>query len=118
MKLRGAAADAAFRLLPPRAQRTVHLVCEICDLPMRRAVRALVHDYNGDVDEFRAAAIYNIVKESRKNPPNGWPSKLASDGTNTEIAERAVADRLISGDRQFPAYLADVHFALTGQEKP
>ena len=117
MKLRGAAADAAFRLLPPKTQRTVRMAAELLKVPLRQCVRALVHDYKGDVAAFRTDVIYDLVKAARKNPPKHWPNKLSVEMSYAEIAERVVGDGLISESRDFPRYLQDVHFVITGEEK-
>lgn len=108
--LRGTAADAAYRLLPPVAQRTVTLMAELMEVPVRRAVRALVHDYEGNVEEFRSAVIYGVVKEARAK-------KARANISDAEVAEQVVGEILISEDRRFPEYLEVVHLALTGKER-
>jgi len=115
--LKGAAADAALRLLAPATQRQVRLIARVLDIPVRRAVRLLVHVHHGDIDAFRAASIDRLVTHARTGQLRRGPGlrtwqQMVDGKGDYEAAVTVVEGLLIAQDTPFTTYRDDVGLML------
>lgn len=119
--LKGEAAQAALRLMPPSTRRQMHVIATMLDIPVDRAVRQLVHVHKGDIDAYRRDSLDRVVFDARTGKLSRGPGvrtwqQMVDGKDDTEAARVMVEGILISKDTPFLEYCEQVDLMLHGKE--